>query len=100
MISDLYKKAAELAGRDVEVMTLPNGKFVVLWMSFNSKPPQPGDTEEEALNNFIQLQSSLAADNMVHDTDDTVGPETSSDTETGESDGDNIRPSRQHHPPD
>lgn len=52
-ISSLRAEAEALAGRPLEVETLTTGKKVVAWMSFSSPPPPPGDTEEEALKNFI-----------------------------------------------
>ena len=42
-----------LLGYDVETEQTVDGKFVVLYMNFNSKPPPKGDTEEEALTNFL-----------------------------------------------
>lgn len=51
----LYQKACELAGRPVEVEKLKTGKFVVLWLRFDHKPPEPAPTEEAALQAFIEL---------------------------------------------
>jgi len=50
---ELYTKAAELAGRPVEVEKLTDGQFIALWMCFDVSPPKPAPTEEEALQNFI-----------------------------------------------
>jgi hypothetical protein len=62
----LYTKAAGLAGRPVDVDILPSGKFIVMWMSFDAPPPEPGATEEEALQNFIDkmLRRPVAADTI------------------------------------
>lgn len=59
MKSELYAEAEKLAGRPVEVEKLKNGKLIVLWMRFEESPPKPGDTEEEALKNFIEKMRSL-----------------------------------------
>jgi len=51
----LLNKALLLAGRDeLEVEATTDGKFVVLWMSFDSPPPPKGDTHDEALELFIK----------------------------------------------
>jgi hypothetical protein len=60
MMSELYAEAGKLAGRPVEVEKLKDGKFVVLWMRFEASPPEPGDTEEDALKNFIAKMQKLA----------------------------------------
>lgn len=52
-MSDLRNKVSALLGRDAEVEKLKNGKYIVLWLSFSSTPPPVGDTEEMALENFI-----------------------------------------------
>ena len=52
-MDELLKEAAALAGRDVEVEVAADGKFVVLWMNFDSSPPPKADSPEEALKAFI-----------------------------------------------
>lgn len=49
----LYARAAELAGRPVEVEQLLDGGYIVLWLCFEKSPPPMGATEEEALTGFI-----------------------------------------------
>lgn len=58
-LSELYAEAEKLAERPVEVEKLKNGKYVVLWMRFEVSPPKPGDTEEEALKNFLEYMLQL-----------------------------------------
>lgn len=59
MLKTLYKRAEELAGRAVEVEKTAHGKYAVLWFNFSSTPSAPADTEEGALNNFIEKLESL-----------------------------------------
>ena len=42
-----------ILGYDVEVEQTKDGKYVVLYMNFNSSPPPKGDTEEDALIKFL-----------------------------------------------
>jgi hypothetical protein len=53
-MEELYKRAAELAGRDVEVETTKDGKHIVLYMVFNQSPPPKGNSERDALEKFIE----------------------------------------------
>ena len=53
-MEELLKAAADLAGREVEVEKLKDGKYVVLFMSLTENPPPKADTEEEALVAFIK----------------------------------------------
>jgi hypothetical protein len=55
-LSVLREKAAELAGRPIEVEELADGKFIVMFMNFDQNPPPKGDTELEALKNFIEYR--------------------------------------------
>ena len=50
----MKKELEELLGREVEVEKTKDGKFVVLWMNFNSEPPPKGDTEEDAIEKFYK----------------------------------------------
>ena len=52
-MKELLEQASALLGREVEVEKLKTGKFIVLWLNFSSNPPPVGDTEEEAVKNFI-----------------------------------------------
>ena len=58
MLEALYKEAAALAGRDVEVVTTTDGKKIVEWMAFEVSPPPKADSEEEALRGFIAMMQS------------------------------------------
>lgn len=58
-MKELYEQASQLAGRTVEVEQTTDGKFIVLWMNLNHAPPPKGDTELEALQNFINMMKSL-----------------------------------------
>lgn len=72
MIKALYEEAGRLAGRPVEVEQTEDGKYIVLWMHFQASPPPKGDTEEAALQAFINmmLQRAPAADTLPEvDTD-------------------------------
>jgi hypothetical protein len=42
-----------ILGYEVETDKTTDGKFIVLYMNFNKAPPPKGDTEEEALSNFL-----------------------------------------------
>ena len=41
-------------GREIEVEKTSDGKFIVVWINFNSAPPPKGDTEDEAIENFLK----------------------------------------------
>ena len=56
---ELYAKAAELAGRPIEVEQLKDGRFIAMWMRFESPPPLPSMTEDGALLNLINMLSAL-----------------------------------------
>lgn len=60
-IESLYTRAETLAGRPVEVDKTQDGKFIVLWMCFGKAPPAKAETEEGALQNFIDLMDKSAA---------------------------------------
>jgi len=51
---DLYTKAEQLAGRPVEVEKTKDGKYIVLFMVLGQSPPPKCDTEQEALEKFIE----------------------------------------------
>lgn len=56
----LMSRAKDLLGREVDVMTLSNGKFMVEYLNFNSKiPPPAGDTKEEAIERFLEYYEAL-----------------------------------------
>jgi hypothetical protein len=55
------KKAAELAGRPIEVHKLADGQLVVEYMRFDRPPPRRGKTVEEALNVFIEDMTAYKA---------------------------------------
>jgi len=50
---DMLVEAEAIIGEKPEFEKLSNGKYVVMYMSFSSPPPPTGDTEEEALENFL-----------------------------------------------
>lgn len=54
MIEELKAKAESLAMRPVEVEQTLDGKYIVLFMRFMHSPPPKGDTEQEALEKFIE----------------------------------------------
>jgi hypothetical protein len=47
------EKAEAIVGRPIEVEKTKDGKHIVVWINFNSAPPPKGDTEEEAIENFL-----------------------------------------------
>lgn len=61
-MEELLKKAEALAGRPVEIENLSDGKYIVLWMRFNSSPPPKADTPEEALKGFIEMMERKTHD--------------------------------------
>ena len=56
---ELYAKAEALAGRPIEVDQTVDGQFIALWMSFEKSPPKKGETEEAALENFIEHMKNM-----------------------------------------
>lgn len=58
MREQLFKEAEELAGRPVEVEQTKDKKFVVLYMVFDQSPPPKAETEEGALQAFIDWMKS------------------------------------------
>jgi hypothetical protein len=82
-LQELHKQAAELSGRHVEVEKTADGKYIVLWMSFQRAPPPKADTPEGALTLFISMMLKLkAAGDTIFDTE----PE-NEDTEGNTQDG-------------
>lgn len=59
MMEELLKRAAELAGREVEVEKVKDGKYIVLFLSLTSPPPPKGETPEKALENFITWMEGM-----------------------------------------
>ena len=55
-----------LAGREVDVEQLSDGRYVPLWMSFDSPPPKPEATVDKALEGLLHLLLSISK------TDDSV----------------------------
>jgi hypothetical protein len=53
-MEELLKIASDLVGREVEVEKTKDGKYIVLFMSLTDSPPPKANTEEEALNAFIE----------------------------------------------
>jgi hypothetical protein len=49
----INEEIKSILGYEVEVEKTTDGKFIVLYMNFNSSPPPKGDTEEDALNKFL-----------------------------------------------
>lgn len=52
-MDELHKRAAELAGRDVEVEQTTDGQHIVIFMRFDKSPPPKAPTAQEALALFI-----------------------------------------------
>jgi len=52
-MKELYAQAAELAGREVEVVPTRGGQKVVLFLVMGISPPPTGCDEKEALEKFI-----------------------------------------------
>jgi hypothetical protein len=50
---DIYAEATALLGRDFEVDRTKDGKYIVLYMNFNSPPPPKGESELDAVERFI-----------------------------------------------
>lgn len=57
--NDLLVKAKELLGAEPEVEQLRSGKYIVMFMNFNTSPPPPGETPEEALTNFLEWHKNI-----------------------------------------
>ena len=53
MMETLYKEAADLACRSVEVEKTTDGQYIVLFLVMGQSPPPKGKTEKEALEVFI-----------------------------------------------
>lgn len=50
----MKEKIETLIGREFEVEQTKDGKYIVLYLTFNREPPPKGDTPEEAMENFIK----------------------------------------------
>lgn len=71
----MKQKAEALAGRKIEVVKTKDGRYVVEWFSFDTPPPNPGKTEDEALENFIKLmEDTHESRNRFIDTSDLEDP--------------------------
>lgn len=67
-LEELKQKAEELAGREVTVQQLTDGKYIAEWFSFQHAPPPSADTEENAYKVFIDYMNTLKEKN--NDTED------------------------------
>jgi hypothetical protein len=67
----LFEEAEHLAGRPVEVQQTEDGKFIVLWMSFNNPPPPKGDCASDALEKFIQYMLNIKSTQVSLEPEDT-----------------------------
>jgi len=56
---DMVVKAENILGDKLEIEKLSSGKFVVMYMNFNTSPPPVGDTEEEALVKFLEWHKGV-----------------------------------------
>lgn len=65
MLEALYKEAATLAGRDVEVVDTTDGKKIVEWFCFDVSPPPKAESEEEALRGFVEMMKARAQTEVV-----------------------------------
>jgi len=63
-----------LIDRDPEMGRTTDGKFIVLFMRFNMPPPPKGNTELEALENFIKYYQ-----------ENSIGNDRNKDTEESDS---------------
>ncbi len=52
-------KAENILGTELEIEKLASGKFIVMYMNFNTSPPPAGDTEEEALEKFLEWHKGV-----------------------------------------
>lgn len=59
---DLLIEAEALIGEKPEFEKLSSGKYIVMYMSFSTPPPPTGDTEEEALQNFVEWRKGFKGD--------------------------------------
>jgi hypothetical protein len=69
-LAGLYSRAAELAGRPVEVERLENGQYIVLWMAFGMSPPYSAKDEAGALEKFIGMMEVCQIANPVPELSD------------------------------
>jgi hypothetical protein len=51
----IHDQVNQLAGREVEVEQLSDGRYVPLWMSFDCPPPKPEDTADKALEGLLTI---------------------------------------------
>jgi len=66
VFQNLLESARRLIGVDVlEVEQTTDGKFVVLWLNFQSKPPPKGDTPIQAVEKFIEFFNSKPGEGDV-----------------------------------
>ena len=73
MTEELRNAAEILAGRPITVQKTNIGLYCVEWFNFNTMPPPPGKTEEEALENFISYLSKHKEENADAIDDNTTG---------------------------
>lgn len=49
------EKAENLVGRELSAEKTQDGKFIVLYLNFQTPPPPKADTEEEAYKAFVEM---------------------------------------------
>lgn len=57
-----YDEAEALCGRPVEVDRTLDGRYIVVWLNAQRRPPPKGDTPKEALDGFIAHLKSQSAE--------------------------------------
>jgi hypothetical protein len=73
LLKALYDRAAEVAGRPVEVEKTTDGQYVVLWLNFASAPAPKKPTEEEALAAFIDMVVKLPKEDTLDEQQSGTG---------------------------
>lgn len=56
------EKIKALIGRDFEVVPLTSGGFAVEYLNFSAPPPPKGETEQEAMEKFLEYFGGLEAE--------------------------------------
>lgn len=70
----IHEQVNLLAGREVDIEQLSDGRYVPLWMSFDYPPPKPEDTADKALEGLLHLLLSMPkTDASLPDTTNSEG---------------------------
>ena len=84
-MKELLAEASRLAKREVEVEKTSDGKYIVLYLSFDKAPPPKGETPADALSSFIDMMLRRS------EAEATMGSDEQSEES---SDGNHAQPSR------